>query len=447
MLGPDWLRARLESLCLPPSRRRLLLAYSGGLDSTVLLHLLATLRDAGRGNGRPGWELRAVHVHHHLQPDADRWAQRCRAQCRALDVPFLLRHVRLPSVRGVSLEAAARDARYAALASLLGPDEVLLTAHHEDDQFETLLLQLMRGAGLAGLAAMPEFARFGNAWIARPLLNIERGALETWAKANGVDWVEDPSNRDLRFDRNFIRHEIAPRLRARWPAAAAVASRSARHLADARELLDALGSLDLVATAPDGSLEIDALAALTAARQRNLVRHWITRRGLPLPDERHLARILTELPAARVDAMPEVAWPGGAVRRYRGRLYCVPPLSAARGERAWPWRQSAGIDLGPGVGRLVLTPDATGPIALARLPARLTLRWRKGGERMQLRASAPRRALKDLLREAAVLPWQRSRLPLIYAGARLIAVADVLTDASVLAGPRTRARGRIVWQP
>lgn len=426
-------------------RRRLLLAYSGGLDSTVLLHLLATLRNAG-GVAAP-WQLRAVHVHHHLQPDADRWAQRCRARCRALGVPFTLRHVRLHLGRGVSLEAAARDARYAALGELLQRDEVLVTAHHEDDQFETLLLQLMRGAGLAGLAAMPEFARFGRGWHARPLLTVDRRALEEWVRVSAVDWVEDPSNRDLRFDRNFIRQEIAPRLRARWPAAPTVATRSARHLADACELLAALGAADLAESTTDDSIPIDALAALTAARQRNLVRHWIAGRGLPLPDERHLARILAELPAARVDAMPEVRWPGGAVRRYRGRLYCVAPLPATGGEKVWAWRRCAQIDLGPGLGRLSLMPDASGPIALARLPERLTLRWRAGGERIQPRASGPRRALKDLLREAAVAPWQRSRLPLIFAAARLVAVADVLTDASVLANSRTRARGRIVWQP
>lgn len=434
---------------MPPARRRLLLAFSGGLDSTVLLHLLATLRDAGPRPDRDAarWQLRAVYVNHHLQPDADRWAQRCRAQCRALGVPFSLRHVRLQPDRGESLEAAARDARYAVLGAMLRRDEVLVTAHHEDDQFETLLLQLMRGAGLAGLSAMPEFARFGNAWLARPLLTVERRALADWARVSAIDWSEDPSNRDLRFDRNFVRHEIAPRLRARWPAAAAVASRSARHLADARELLEALGEADLAAMAADGSVDIGALAALTAARQRNLVRHWIGRHGLTLPDERHLARILAELPAARADAMPEVAWPGGAVRRYRGRLYCVAPLPPAGGERVWAWRQSAQIDLGPGLGRLTLTPEAEGPIALARLPARLTLRWRMGGERIQPRASAPRRALKDLLREAAVVPWQRSRMPLIYAGSRLIAVADAWTDASVLASARARARGRIAWQP
>lgn len=439
------MRARLERLCVPHARRRVLLAYSGGLDSTVLLHLLSALREAG--GAAQAWELRAVHVNHHLQPDADRWAQRCRAQCRALGVPFVLRHLRLQPGRGVSLEAAARDARYAVLGGLLARDEVLATAHHEDDQFETLLLQLMRGAGLAGLAAMPEFARFGAAWLARPFLTVERRALEDWARANALEWVEDPSNRDLRFDRNFIRQEITPRLRARWPAAAATASRSARHLADARELLDSLAEADLAAVSTDASLELAALTALTAPRARNLVRHWIARRGLPLPDERHLARILTELPAARADSSPEVVWPGAAVRRYRGRLYCVAPLPAACGELSWSWRENPEIDLGPGLGRLGLRPDPRGFIALAGLPARLALRWRSGGERLQPRASAPRRPLKDLLREAAIPPWLRGRLPLIYAGSRLIAVADALTDASVQASPRTRARGRITWQP
>ncbi len=430
-------------------RRRLLLAYSGGLDSTVLLHLLARLRDAGRRSDRDParWQLRAVHVHHHLQPEADRWAQRCRAECGALRVPFTLRHVHVRAGRGVSLEAAARDARYAVLAALLRPDELLVTAHHEDDQFETMLLQLMRGAGLAGLAAMPDVTRFARGWQLRPLLTVDRPALEAWARNAGIAWIEDPSNRDSRFDRNFLRHEITPRLREHWPSAAAVAARSARHAADALELLQTLGASDLAAVGVEGAIDLAALASLSAARQRHVVRHWIAQRGLPLPDERHLARILTELPAARADAVPEVSWAGISVRRHRGRLHCVAPLPAPGMERRWAWRREPAIELGVGLGRLCLRADAAGPVALGLLPPMLTVRWRSGGERLQPRVGAPRRALKDLLREAAIVPWQRSRMPLIYAGPRLIAVADSLVDVSVGATSRHRARGRIEWQP
>ena len=449
MLGPDWLGTRLARLHAPPMRRNLLLAYSGGLDSTVLLHLLAQLRDAHRraGGASTRWQLRAVHVHHHLQPDADRWAKRCRAECRALRVPFTLRHVRIPAGGGVSLEAAARESRYAVLAELLKPNELLVTAHHENDQFETMLLQWMRGAGLAGLAAMPDVTRFARGWQLRPLLTVDRPALEAWAQTAGLAWDEDPSNRDLRFDRNFLRHEITARLRARWPSAAAVAARSARHLADALELLQTLGESDLLAVGVDGSIDLAALASLSAARQRHVVRCWIARRGLPLPDERHLARILTELPGARADAVPEVSWAGISVRRHRGRLHCVAPLPAPGAERRWAWRRDPEIDLGAGLGRLRLRADPDGPIALGLLPSVLVLRWRSGGERLQPRVDAPRRALKDLLREAAIVPWQRSRVPLIYAGSRLIAVADRLVDVSVGATARQRARGRIEWQP
>lgn len=437
-----WFESRLRELA-GEDARQLLVAVSGGLDSMLLLALAAALP-------RDRWSIRAVHVHHHLQSAADAAARLCRAECRRLGVPLHVRHVQVGRRRGESLEALARERRYAACAALLRRGELLLTAHHDDDQLETLLLQLMRGAGVAGLAAMPQVAPFARGWHLRPLLGTDRAGLAACADERGLRWVDDASNADPAFDRNFLRAEVLPRLRSRWPAAATVAARSAAHLGEARGLLDELADADLAAARVGAALRLDALRRLSAARQRNALRRWIAGQGLGLPDRVHLERIRLELGAARRDAVPEVRWGRGIVRRHRGCLYASPPENPAP-VRAWPrrwrWRRDASLDLGPGWGRLRVVPDAAGPVAWARLPAVLTVAPRAGGESLRLEPDGPRRALKDLLREAGVLPWWRAKLPIVTARKRVVSVAGLWSDAAFRGGPRTRRRARIIWEP
>ncbi|MEZ5459868.1 MAG: tRNA lysidine(34) synthetase TilS [Steroidobacteraceae bacterium] len=438
--SPAWLDARLAQL-LPRKRpQRLLVACSGGVDSIALLALAARLP-------RRRWQVRAMHVHHHLQAAADAAARLCRAECRRLGVPLRTVHLRLGPILGQSVEAVARDARYAAAARALRAGEVLLTAHHDDDQLETVLLQLLRGAGVEGLAAMPACAPFGRGWHARPLLGSTRAQVEAWARAEGLQWIEDASNADLRFDRNYLRADVLPRLRSRWPAAATVVARSAQHMADASELLAAIGDADRADAAVGRALDVASLVALSPARQRNLLRRWIGAEGLRVPDARRLEQIRTALVLARTDAQPEVSWSGGSVRRFRGRLYAVgllPPVPLP--PQRWSWRRQGWLAVGHGLGQLHLIEDVAGPLALAKLPAVLTVTLRAGGERLQLRPRGPHRPLKDVLREAGVLPWWRPRLPLVSAHGRLIAVADLWTDAAFHAGPRTRRRGRFEWR-
>lgn len=444
--GPDWLAARLADLLADSAERRLLIACSAGLDSMALLHAAAALRRARPGS--TGWQVRALHVHHHLQPAADAAAALCRSECRRLGVPLRTVHLELRDLRGRSVEAAAREARYAAAQALLRRGEALLTAHHDDDQLETLLLQLMRGAGAAGLAGMPERVRFGRGWHARPLLGLTREDLERWARAQGLRWVDDVSNADPRFDRNYLRLEILPRLRARWPAAARVAARSARHLAEAHELLGELALRDLESIGVGEAISIDALARLSVPRQRNALRTWLAVRGARAPDTRRLERIRVELPRARADANPAVTWGGACVRRYRGLLYVLPEAESARPPPLrWNLARDRQLRLGAGRGRLRLVDDPHGPIALAKLPRQVQVATRMGGERLRPEAGGKRRPLKDLLREAGVLPWWRDRLPLITARGRLIAVADLWSDTAYRASARTRRRARFEWVP
>jgi tRNA(Ile)-lysidine synthase len=407
----------------------------------VLLALAAALP-------RHCWQVRALHVHHHLQSAADAAAQLCREECRRLGVPLRVVNLRLGSLQGESVEAVAREARYAAARRALGVGEILLTAHHDDDQLETVLLQLLRGAGVDGLAAMPVSAPFGRGWHLRPLLGWSRAQIDTWARAQRLRWIDDASNAEPRFDRNYLRLEVLPRLRQRWPSAAQVVARTAQHMADARALLEERGDHDLERASVGAALDLAALTALSPARQRNLLRRWLAVQGLRVPDTRRLEQIRTVVASARDDAQPQVSWSGGSVRRFRGRLYAtavLPEVPAV--PLRWQHRRTAVIDLGAGLGRLRLVADAAGPLALAKLPATLTVGFRRGGEKLHLEPRGPRRPLKDLLREAGVLPWWRARLPLVAARGRLVAVADLWTDTAFRAGPRTRRRARLQWLP
>ncbi len=425
------------------------MALSGGLDSIALLELLVQWRSRQRASRRV--ELRAIHIDHQLRPASKSWAKHCRAVARAVGIACTVVKVTVPKRRGESLEAAAREVRYAALAARLRPNEWLVTAHHLDDQLETLLLQLMRGAGVAGLAGMAEAAREPlPLW--RPLLEVSRAELSQWLQARGGRWVEDDSNLDERFDRNYLRHRIVPLLQARWPAASKTAARSAAHLGEARELLQALAEIDAAQVIEDGVVQIAALQALDVARQRNLLRHWIASQGLTMPDAVHLERIRVELPAARVDAQPIVRWEGGEVRRFRQRLHALVPSAAPSSqsiEHRWRWRRQPVLELGAGLGRLRWVQDATGEIAAARLPAVLRVAARVGGERIRLRRTGPNHTVKELLRERGVVPWERERVPLVFAKEALALVADLFVAASFRADPaddRPQQRLRLVWE-
>lgn len=409
------------------------LALSGGLDSLVLLHLLARL---ARHQALP--PLSALHVHHGLQAFADEWAEHCQAACAALDIPLTVCRVTVDS--GASVERAAREARYAAFAEHLAPGALLLLAQHRDDQAETLLLRLLRGSGVQGLAAMPASRPLGQGWLLRPLLEVGRAELEQWAQAQGLHWVEDPSNRDTRLARNFLRHEILPRLAQHWPAVSTVLARDAAQQQEAASLLDELAVEDLARAQtpaapgwlPLPSLALAPLQVLSAARQRNALRYWL--RGLTLlPPREHWVGWESLRDAGR-DATPCWRLGQGELHRFAGRVWWLGGewLSApAMDRQAWPIPEQA-LSL-PGNGTVWLEGAAPGEP--------LQIRYRQGGEQLVL-AGRGRRDLKRLLQEAGVPPFVRERLPLLYASEQLLAVANLPLP---IAGSADTLR--LCWQP
>ena len=425
--GCDLIRTALAATGAPVTLR---IAYSGGRDSHVLLHWLAGQRAALAPH-----RLRAVHVEHGLHPDCARWAEHCAAVCAALGVPLDVRRVDARAARGESAEAAARTARYAALAADMQAGDLLLTAHHQADQAETVLLALLRGAGLAGAGAMPGLRRFGRGWLLRPLLDWPAADLASYAHAHALQWVEDPSNGDARFDRNFLRGQILPLLGTRWPAAGAGLARHAAHAAEAQALLDELAAAD---GATADTLAVTQLAALSAPRQRNLLRGWLRAKGVAAPSRARLEALRHQALTAGADRLPYLPLGEHAVRIWQGRLHLTPePLPAAP---AGPvqWRLDAPLDL-PGSGRLQAQVCDGDGIAAALLgePAVVEVRFRSdvGGK-----------ALKKRLQAMAVPPWERGRVPLLFRGAQLLQAAGQ--------APRTHARAadgqpgyRIVWQP
>jgi tRNA(Ile)-lysidine synthase len=453
--GPAWLARQLPQLLPGFPARELCVAFSGGADSTALLAALAALAP------RPT-RLRAVYVNHRLHPEAAAWGRHCRRVALSLGVPCEVRVARIRRSAGESPEAAARAARYALLAARLAAGEALLTAHHEDDQLETVLLQLLRGAGVAGLAAMPACAPLGRGLLVRPLLGVSRAELRAWLRGTGVPWIEDPSNRDERLDRNYLRSKVLPRIVSRWPGAAGAVARAARHAADAQRLLDVLAAADTDRASHGRALAVPALRTLPAERRRNALRFWIARCGYLVPPTRRLEEIAGAMLAARRDAHPEVTWSGARIERTGELLVLRAVLRSDAASRAaarerkvgadpavlrWRWRRQPRRALAPGQGVLALETDARGPLDLDALDATLSIRLRCGGERLRPVRGGARRTLKSLLQEARVPLAERARMPLIYAGERLVAVADRWVDESVQARPSSTRRARLVWSP
>lgn len=409
------------------------------MDSVALLAALAEMPAP--------LPLRAVHVNHHLHPNAAVWARHCRRLCRGLGVPLSLRHALIESRQGQSLEALAREARYRLLGEALRPGELLLTAHHLDDQLETVLLQMLRGAGIAGLAAMPAIAAFGRGWLGRPLLQLPRSTLESWAVSSGLEWVDDDTNSDERFDRNYLRRRVVPLLRARWPGVARTVSRSAAHLGEALGILAEVAERDLATLRRGDTLDGRLLAALPAARQRLALRAWLASRGAAPPDAATIERIRQLTDSVRHDAAPVLRWPGGELRRYRGCLHTMAPGAAGPlpDVASWSWRDRRRLEFGGGLGSLVLRPDPRGDIDLDRLPGTLAVRFRCGGERVVMRDGRGRQSLKELLRSAGVLPWMRGRVPLVYGPDSLLAVPGVCVANACSATDRSRSRATLDW--
>jgi len=413
---------------LPTGSASLVVALSGGGDSSALLAAvteLAGLRRA-RDPGGPSWRLRAVHVDHELQPAAAAFRGSSERLCARLGIALSIRSAAVAAA-GVSLEAAARDVRYAALAEELGAREWLLTAHHADDQAETLLLQALRGAGLKGLSCMPVRRRLGAGWHLRPLLGVPRSDLAEYARDRGIAGVSDPMNGDPRYDRVYLRRSLWPALASRWPAAGVALSRTAAHLAEAQDLLDALALEDLSALGDGEALSVPKLRRLSPSRQVNALRRWLANAAVLPPSTARLTEALRQILDADVDHQPRVAWDLHALRRYRDRVFLTPadpPRLAV--EQLWPIGAGASLDLGAGLGHLVCIPRRGG---LTRLPPALRVRARAGGESLRPAPRAATQTVQHLCQSLGIVPWLRDALPFIHAGEHLVAVGDLWLDA------------------
>lgn len=415
----------------------LLLGLSGGLDSCVLLDLLHGLQ------AKLGFRLQALHVNHGISPNAIAWEEFCAGLCASLAVPFQAVRVQVARDSGLGLEAAAREVRYTVL--LAQPVNAVVLAHHRDDQAETLLLQLLRGAGTRGLAAMPPASESsgGQPVLLRPLLDVSREMLEDYAYDRHLSWIEDESNLDLAFDRNFLRHCVFPQLEQRFPAARTTLARAAGHLAEADALLQEVAASDATRFVHDGRLEIAGLASVSSPRAKNLLRYWLGGHGADV-SSRRLQEIFRQLLNAGSDTQVRIVVPGGAVRRYRGYACFETKPGSDSGIGEIPWRGEAELLFGGG--RLRLSPSHGQGLSLARVQqGQLWLRPRQGGERLRPDRARPARSLKYLFQQAGWPSWQR-QLPLLYVDHTLVAVPGigVACDWQAVAG---EAGLEIEWQP
>ncbi|GGY42920.1 tRNA lysidine(34) synthetase TilS [Pseudoduganella albidiflava] len=430
------------------------IAYSGGLDSSVLLHLARATVD--------GAPLFAFHIHHGLSPSADAWEAHCAAECEKLGITFAARRVTLAD-RKSGTEASARQARYAALGELCREHGValLLTAHHLDDQAETILLQLARGAGPAGLSGMDAFntapGLLGSADIllARPLLEASRAQLEAHASAHGIAHIDDESNSDTRYARNALRHTVMPALAVAFPGYQERFARSAAHARSAQRLLTELAEQDLQAGLAEGSIAVDHLRALGEDRRNNLLRHWFGVRGIRIPSAAWLAEMIAQLLEARDGAELLVTHPDCEVRRHRGRVHLVPkPKELAGAEedeyderpvQHFRWNGEASIAFPDYGGTLHFEPAEEGIAADWLQQQQLTISFRRGGERVKLAPNRPTRGLKQHHQSLGTPAWERSRLPVVGIPGRLLYAAGIGMDCHYVA---TDANFRVAlrWQ-
>ena len=460
---------------LVPARSSILVGLSGGVDSVALLHLLQELVP------RFSWRLSALHVHHGISPNADSWAAFCTELCAGYAVPLRVEHVDIAPLRVHGIEAAARKLRHAAFARQ--PCDFVALAHHADDQAETLLLQLLRGAGVKGAAAMP-FVKYATAHtpsplrvtndlavvvgqpsqmarssiregrgegnetrppvLLRPLLHCSRREILDYATAHGLRWIEDESNADDSYPRNFLRHRMLPLLEERFPACRDTLARSAQHFAEASELLDELARLDTQTPSPlplgervrvrgeahDATLEVSRLQSLSQPRAKNLLRYFLHSLGAPMPQAAQLDDMLHQLCDARQDAAVCVAYGDHEVRRYQGLVYALQALGEFDRNLILPWQGEAELDWSALNARLNFEHTPGQGISLEKLQrAPVMLRLRHGGETLRPHPNAATRTLKNLLQEHHVPPWRRDRLPLLYCGDELVCVPGVVVAA------------------
>ena len=398
---------------------RLCVGLSGGRDSVVLLHLLVEAR-----RNFP-IRLSAIHVNHQISPNADRWAEFCVPLCEKLDVPLTVERVNVSRESGKGLEATAREMRYAVYRAV--DADIIALAHHRGDQAETVLLQALRGAGLKGISAMPLIKTLiPGKTILRPLLNVTPESLAEFAAANSLIWIHDESNDDTRFTRNFLRHEIFPRLP---PQSMKNLARLGSHAAEAQILLDDLAVIDLGAIAIDGHLRRSSLLELTEARAKNTLRYYFAKESIPLPNAIQLQEIMHQLTHRQADDQTEITWAQWRIRCFGDELHFMPARHQEKNPWCIEWQGEEQIELPQDNGLLIAQRQFGAGISQAKIAGKkCSVRSRSGGEKIRLGEKRPRRALKNLLQEASVWPWERAVMPLFFCEDDLVWVPGIGVD-------------------
>jgi len=417
-LNADYLLQQLTQFANQHNIKTWCLAYSGGVDSQVLLHLLHLTK----------LNVSAVYIDHGLQAQSADWAKHCKQQCKQFNIPFQTIRVNAHATQGESPEAAARTARYAALKNCVLSDSCLLTAQHQDDQSETVLLQLLRGAGAAGLAGMPEIAAFSAGWHARPLLNVSQKSILKYAQKNKLIWVEDPTNQHINYDRNYLRHTLIEKLKQRWPALNKTLSTFAKQQAENAQLLDVLAENDLQqAQAEKDCVDIITLNNLDEARLRNALRFWIKKRQQPMPSRAVLMQMVQQIKNVSHDSAVLISWANCEVRLFREKLYCIKKIEHDAAQ-IFNWSADTPLFIDSIEKTLSLKKIKTDNKNInyvlneSVLSEKIEVRFRQGGEKIKPAGRNGSHNLKSLFQEAAVPSWQRGRVPLLFIDEKLIAV-------------------------
>jgi len=399
------------------------IAYSGGLDSHVLLHALAEIKD----DIKP--ELVAVHINHGISQDAESWTKHCQRVCEHYTIELQAFSVDLSQKSDKGLEAHAREKRYEVFRNLIDSDDLLLTAHHLNDQVETIVLQLMRGSGPNGLVGMPQAREFSKGFLVRPLLDYSRKEIHDYALSKSLNWVEDESNKSNKHDRNFLRNKIIPQLLSRWPGALKTVQRAARHQAEARCLINEIASndLDMVCESEYTKLDLSGFSDLSYVRKKNVLRAWIKKNKLETPDAQIIEKINTEVIHANADRNPCIKWKGGEVRRYREYLHIMKSLPAHDAGMRKTWKLEESLKLTSGCLKAIAS-RGSGIKKDMLSNNTVEIRYRQGGEKIRPSGRAEIHELKKLYQEEGVLPWDRDRIPLIFHENKLIAVAGLWTE-------------------
>ncbi len=420
---------------LPATTKNIYIAFSGGKDSHVLLHLLASMPEINP-------QITAVYVHHGLQKEADEWEEHCKAIAFHNNVCFQCLKVNAYKNNRQSQEEVARNARYQALKSLLNKHDVLLLAQHREDQLETVLLQLFRGAGVQGLAAMPFSTTFGKGRMIRPLLDVSQSSINEYAARYHLNWINDPSNKDNDFDRNFLRNQILPQLKQRWPALDKTVSRSARHCANSHLLNKSLAKqlLHDIYHENDNTLNTQQLLTLEKNKQYLVIRYWFDLLQLRMPSEKTIISIITEVIKAKQSANPQITTKNYCIRRYRNKLYCFKTDSIKDVEHERYWNKGSN-QLGLKNSVLTLYDASEGISKLLWNDSEVSVKFRTGSEKIKLPGRQGHHSLKKLFQEKSIPPWERELIPLIYLNGELAAVADLWISADFICNTKDQC-----WQ-